>query len=62
MIDYGMTDFDDFKELNDDELTEKIKNNFLKLEQEYETKNKFISDKVLILSRNGTDKTNNIVV
>ena len=43
-------------------LTFGFRGNFLKLEQEYETKNKFISDKVLILSRNGTDKTNNIVV
>ncbi len=58
MIDFGMADFDDFKDLTEEELTEKIQKNFRKIEEEYENKNKSLTEKVLIVAKNGTEKVN----
>ena len=64
IIDYCMADFDDFKGNKEADLTPILKNNFKKLEEEYDEKTKSLVDKSLLASFNGSEKIykNEIVV
>ena len=62
MIDNGFADFEEFKDLNEEEFTDKFMEKYKLVEQVID--NGDVKEKILLISKNGTEKIykNEIVV
>tara|TARA_E500000178_G_C17018667_1_gene754279 strand:+ start:1092 stop:1952 length:861 start_codon:yes stop_codon:yes gene_type:complete len=62
MIDNGFADFEEFRDLNEDELAEKVREKYKLMEKFYNKQNKQLQEQVLMKSVDGTNSINDIVV
>jgi len=58
LVDNGFADFEEFRDLNDDQITQKIREKYKKMEENYNNNLEKLQEKSLLVSINGTDKVN----
>ena len=56
MVDNGFADFEEFKDLNDEQITIKIREKYKKMEKNYNNNLEKVKEKSLLTTINGTDK------
>ena len=56
LVDNGFADFEEFKDLNDEQITIKIREKYKKMEQNYNNNLEKVKEKSLLTTINGTDK------
>ena len=62
MIDNGFADLEEFKDLNEEEFTDKFMDKYKLVEQVIDNGN--VKEKIILISKNGTDRVfkNDIIV
>jgi polyhydroxyalkanoate synthesis regulator phasin len=58
LVDNGFADFEEFRDLNDDQITQKIREKYKKMEENYNNNLEKLQERSLLVSINGTDKVN----
>jgi hypothetical protein len=56
LVDNGFADFEEFRDLNDEQITQKIREKYKKMEQNYSNNLEKLKEKTLITTINGSDK------
>jgi hypothetical protein len=56
LVDNGFADFEEFRDLNDEQITQKIREKYKKMEENYTNNIEKIKEKSLLTTINGTDK------
>ena len=56
LVDNGFADFEEFRDLNDEQITQKIREKYKKMEQNYNNNLEKVKEKSLLTTINGTDK------
>ena len=56
LVDNGFADFEEFRDLNDEQITQKIREKYKKMEQNYSNNLEKVKEKSLLTTINGTDK------
>lgn len=56
LVDNGFADFEEFRDLNDEQITQKIREKYKKMEENYNNNPENVQEKSLLTTINGTDK------